>query len=78
MSFNRIAELRKEKGLTLEALAEATDQHFTTVARHQSGHIERIPLDKLVSYSKVLECQILDLFMDPKEMPGGNGAQGTE
>jgi len=70
---NRIAELRKERGITLHGLAELTGQHFTTVARHQSGSIARVPRHKLEQYARVLECKLMDLFLDSSMLPGGGG-----
>ncbi len=69
---NRIAELRKARGISLTALADRTEQHFTTVARHQSGSIATIPRVKLDLYAKIFECKILDLFLDPTDLPGGS------
>ena len=75
---NRISQLRKERGITLNRLAEKLGVHFTTVARHQSGSIGTIPRETLAKYAEIFEVDIMDLFLDPTEIPGGRVGTGAE
>ncbi|WAC08439.1 MAG: helix-turn-helix transcriptional regulator [Thermodesulfobacteriota bacterium] len=66
----RIRKLRKEKGLSQEALAEQADLHYIFVGRVERG--EKNPsLINLQKLAKALEISLIDLFDLPelKERP---------
>jgi transcriptional regulator with XRE-family HTH domain len=75
---NRISELRKDRNITLNDLADRLGVHFTTVARHQSGSISVIPRETLAQYARIFDVEIMDLFLDPTEIPGGRIESGAE
>ena len=54
MSLNRLKEIRKEKGLTLEMLAEKLGTSKQTIHRYENGVIANIPTDKIKKLSEAL------------------------
>ena len=54
MIANRLKELRKSKGLTLEELAEALGTSKQTIHRYENGIISNIPSEKVEALAKVL------------------------
>ena len=54
MIANRLRELRKEKKLTLEALADALGTSRQTIHRYENGIISNIPKEKIEALAKVL------------------------
>ena len=54
MSQNRLKEIRKEKGLTLEMLAEKLGTSKQTIHRYENGVIANIPTDKIKMLSEAL------------------------
>ena len=55
MISEKIKELRKKKGLSLEQLAEAVGTSRQTVHRYENGIITNIPHDKIEALAKALE-----------------------
>ena len=55
MLSNNLMELRKEKGLTLEDLAEAIGTSRQTIHRYENGTITNIPPEKVVLLAKALD-----------------------
>ena len=53
----RIRKRRKEKRLTLEALAQAVGTSKQTIQRYESGVISHIPFDKVEAIAEVLDVQ---------------------
>lgn len=54
MLSQKIRELRKEKGLSLEAVAEMIGVSRQTVHRYETGAISNIPHDKIEALAKAL------------------------
>ncbi|HED36256.1 MAG TPA: XRE family transcriptional regulator [Gammaproteobacteria bacterium] len=63
----RLSSLRKEKGLTQQALASALDLHITQVKRYEAG-ISQPSLDALKKISKTLRVSIDSLVFDTEEL----------
>ena len=61
MKDNRIKALRKERGLTLEALAEAVGTSKQTIHRYENGIITNIPYSKVEALAKALGTTPADL-----------------
>ncbi len=54
MANNRIKELRRARGLTLEEVAEALSTSKQTISRYENGVIANIPHDKVVKIAELL------------------------
>ncbi len=54
MIGNKIRQLRKEKGLTLEELAEKIGTSKQTIHRYENGQISNIPHEKIEALASVL------------------------
>lgn len=54
MLSNRLRELRRERGLTLEEIAEAVGTSRQTIHRYENGVITNIPPEKVVSLAEAL------------------------
>ena len=54
MTNNRIKELRKARGLTLDALAEMVGTTKQTIQRYETGVISNIPQEKIELLAKAL------------------------
>jgi len=57
-----IKQLRKEKHMTADELAEKVGVHRATIFRYEKGEIERIPYQVLLPIAEALECSPLDLI----------------
>ena len=55
MIANRLKQMRKEKGLTLEDLAVKLNTSRQTIHRYENGTISNIPPEKVVLLAEVLE-----------------------
>ena len=63
----RIAALRKEKGLTQQALADAIELHITQVKRYEAGS-SAPSLEALKKMAKTLRVSIDSLAFDSEEL----------
>lgn len=64
---NRIREIRLQKGLTLEQLADRLGGvHFTTVGKMETGKME-ITLSRLYSLAEALDVSVSELFSSEVE-----------
>ncbi len=61
----RIRKLRKERGLSQEALAEKADLHYTFIGEVERGE-KNISLVSLEKLAKALEVTLMDLFDLPE------------
>lgn len=57
-----IKQLRKERHINAETLAERIGVHPATIYRYEKGDIEKIPYQVLVPIAEVLGCSPLDLL----------------
>lgn len=57
-----IKQLRKEKHISAEVLAERLGVHPATIYRYEKGDIEKIPYQILVPIAEVLGVSPLDLL----------------
>lgn len=57
-----IKRLRKEKGLTLEALAKKINTSKQTIHRYETGEITNIPYDKIQLLAQALNCSEAELM----------------
>lgn len=57
-----IKNLRKQRHISAEALAEKVGVHFTTIYRYEKGDIEKIPYQVLIPIAEVLGCSPIDLL----------------
>lgn len=64
---SRIATLRKEKGLSQQAMANALELHVTQVKRYESGSSQP-SLEALKKLAKVLRVSIDALVFDTEEL----------
>jgi transcriptional regulator with XRE-family HTH domain len=64
----RVAQARKDRGFTQEALAEAVNIEAVTLSRLETGH-RALSLSTLASISKVLDMGIGDLLDSGRELP---------
>ena len=55
MLANKLREMRKEKGLTLEMLAEKLGTSRQTIHRYENGTINNIPPEKVMMLANALE-----------------------
>ncbi len=62
MLANKLKELRKEKNLTLEELAERLGTSKQTIHRYENGIISNIPHDKVRSLARALEVAPSELM----------------
>ncbi len=63
----RLSSLRKEKGLTQQALADALGLHITQIKRYESG-TSQPSLDALKKLAKTLRISIDSLVFDTEEL----------
>lgn len=63
MGLEKISEIRKEKGITLEKLAEKSSIPLSTLKKISSGAINNPSFENVLAISKALECS-LEEFMD--------------
>lgn len=61
MKANNIKSLRKERGLTLEALAEAVGTSKQTIHRYENGIITNIPYSKVEALARALDTTPAEL-----------------
>ena len=54
---NRLHQLRKEKGLTQQQLADLIGKSKTAISNYESGRIEP-SIEELIKLSKVLNCSL--------------------
>ena len=64
---SRIASLRKEKGLSQQAMADALELHVTQVKRYESGSSQP-SLEALKKLARVLRVSIDALVFDTEEL----------
>ncbi len=62
MISERIKRLRKERKMTLEALADAVGTSKQTIHRYESGTISNIPHDKIEALARALGTSPADLM----------------
>jgi repressor LexA len=62
MISEKIKKLRKEKRMTLEALAAAVGTSKQTIHRYESGAISNIPHDKIEALAKALDTSPAELM----------------
>ena len=67
MLANKLREMRKEKGFTLEALAERLGTSRQTIHRYENGKISNIPPEKVVLLADALETTPAHLMGWEKE-----------
>ncbi|MCD7820985.1 MAG: helix-turn-helix transcriptional regulator [Clostridiales bacterium] len=60
----KIKELRKEKGLTQEELAEKAGVSRAILSGLESGRIEVTTTRTLMRIAKALNCDVTDIFLD--------------
>lgn len=60
---NKLAELRKARGLTQEELAERVGVTRTHIAKIESGKFSA-SVRLLAKIAKVLDCSLDDIFLD--------------
>ncbi len=65
MIANKLKQLRKERGMTLEELAEKLGTSKQTIHRYENGIIANIPHEKI-------EKLAYELFVSPSELMGWN------
>ena len=70
MLATRLRELRRERGLTLDALAEMVGTSKQTIQRYETGKISNIPPDKVESLANALGTT-------PAELMGWGDAAGV-
>ena len=70
MKANRLKSIRKERGLTLQELAEAVGTSKQTIHRYENGVIANIPDEKVVSIAKALEVSPAHLMGWADDTPG--------
>lgn len=68
MLAKNLKRMRKEKGITLEALASAIGTSRQTVHRYENGIITNIPPEKVEAIARVLETS-------PTELMGWGGSE---
>lgn len=57
-----IKELRKQKHISAETIAEKLNVHPSTVYRWEKGDIEKIPYQTLIPLARILNVSPLDLL----------------
>lgn len=57
-----IKELRKQKRISAEMIAEKLNVHPSTVYRWEKGDIEKIPYQTLIPLARILNVSPLDLL----------------
>ena len=57
-----IKELRKQKHISAESIAEALGVHPSTIYRWENGDIDKIPYQILVPLGKILNVSPVDLL----------------
>lgn len=57
-----IKQLRKERHISAETLAEKVGVHPATIYRYEKGDIEKIPYQVLVPIAEVLDVSPVDLL----------------
>lgn len=57
-----IKELRKQKRISAETIAEKLNVHPSTVYRWEKGDIEKIPYQTLIPLARILNVSPLDLL----------------
>ena len=63
-----IKEIRKQKHISAETIAEAVGVHRATVYRWENGDIEKVPYQALIPIAKVLNVDPVDLLgVEPKD-----------
>lgn len=63
---HRLAALRREQGLTQQALADRTDIHATLIRRYEAGKVQP-SLDALRKLALALNVSADQLLFDPEE-----------
>lgn len=68
---NRLASLRKERGLTQSEVGRYMELDFTTVAKQEAGDrgLSRI---QALRYATLYRCTLMELFLDPNDVPDAN------
>ena len=61
MISEKIKTLRKEKRMTLEALADAVGTSKQTIHRYESGAISNIPRDRIEALARALDTSPAEL-----------------
>lgn len=67
----RVADLRREAGMSYQELADATGLSKSTLQRYETGDIKNIPLSKLKSLASALN-------VSPAELMGWEDAELSE
>ena len=67
MIANKLKEMRKEKGLTLEMLAEKLGTSRQTIHRYENGKISNIPPEKVMLLAQALQTTPASLMGWEKE-----------
>lgn len=69
MTF-RLKEIRKEKGLTVQELADKSGVHPQTIIKLEEGlnNPDYAKLGTLVAICKVLKCKLSNLYPNVKEI----------
>ena len=60
----RIRVLRKEKNMTVSALAAKVGVYQSVLTRYEKGTIQYIPLDLIGKLAEALDCTVDDLIED--------------
>ena len=78
MISEKIKELRKEKGLSLEQLAEAVGTSRQTIHRYETGTIANVPPEKIEALAKALGTTPSHLmgWEDNSDIPSYNNITG--
>ncbi len=62
MLLQNLAKIRKQKGLTQEALAQKAGISFHTLVKIESGRITNPRIETVMKLAKVLEVKVDDLI----------------
>lgn len=62
LAGEKIAELRKKKGLSTTKLGLLADVSQGTICRYEKGLIKEIPYDRLQKLAAALDCTVSDLI----------------
>ena len=63
----KLDKLLKEKGIAKYKLHTLTGINYETILKYCKGTIQRIPVEHLISFCYILECEISDIIEYEKE-----------
>jgi transcriptional regulator with XRE-family HTH domain len=65
---NRLAELRRERGLTQADVSRIFGFHVTLISKQETGD-RYLSRAQAVKYATLYRCTLLELFLDPNDVP---------